>query len=240
MTVLRQIQPIRLNRAAYSGLASIAVAWMLVIHLVGMLAGRYFEFRLNFHPVWFLDCTTCIAVDGRIPLGVPLFGGITAWFLVGLAAAGVLAVGKRIGINPRLYRAATLVGGISMAVFTLLALDVRYPGSLPSVFITVFPGVVATLGFLVAAIPRPALMEVHDPTPMSKISLVAVILGPLSMALLSGVVAAVAVPLSAAAYIGGRDARNRRAAIGGLITGILGFLLRWNLSGRYDIFGLWY
>jgi len=240
VTATHKIQEVRIKRSAYSGLRSTIVAWIVVTHLIGWVAGHYFEYQIGFYPVWFLDCTACLPRGGWLPARLPLVGGISYWVIIAAIASAVLAIGKRTGMAGRLYRAAAATGALSMLLFTVFALDTRYPGSLPSVVATVLPGAVATLAFSVAAlVAGPVLVAAQDPFPMSPRSLAAVVLGPLSMVALGGLILIGALYASVTGYAKAPDVRNRRAAVGGLITGLLGSVLRWNLSGRYEFLGVW-
>ena len=241
MTTVRQIPPVRVNRAAYSGLASTIVAWIVVVHLIGWFAGHVFQLRIGFYPVWFLDCTACLPRGGWIGPLVPLVGGMSYWVVVAGGASAVLAIGKRSGMDGRVFRVAAAVGGAAMLVFTYFAFDTRYPGSLPSVFVTVLPGAVAALAFLFAAlVPGDPVVAAQDPSRLTTSSLVAVILGPVAMALMGGLISVVALAFAIPAYFLAPNPRNRRAAVGGLIPGLLSLIMRWNLSGRYDFLGLWW
>ena len=70
MTTTRPIPSI--NRLAYSGLASTVLAWMAAVHLIGWLAGRVFDWRIGFEPVWFLDCTVCLPRGGWVVRAWPV------------------------------------------------------------------------------------------------------------------------------------------------------------------------
>ena len=59
------------------------------------------------------------------------------------------------------------------------------------------------------------------------------------MMLLGGLISVIALYVSTSAYGRATDSRNRRAAVGGIITGFLSFIMRYNLSGRYDFLGIW-
>lgn len=240
VTATRPLPNARINRAAYSGLGSTIVAWMVAVQGIGWFAGQYFQFRIGFLPVWFLECTACLPRAGWVPSSLPIFGGMSIWIVVAGLASIVLTVGKRRGMTARMFRLAAGVACVAMVIFTIVALDTRYPGSLPQVIVSVLPGAVAALGFGTAtASPGSAIMTALDPAPMTSRSLTAVALGPLAMMLLGGLISIIALWAAVTGYFGAPDARNRRAAVGGLITGLLSFVMRWNLSGRYDVLGYW-
>lgn len=240
MTAVRPLPPVGVNRLAYSGLASTVVAWMAAIHGIGWLAGRYFSMRIGFHPVWFLECTTCLPRGGWLPTAWPLVGGMSVWLVVAVVTAAVLARGRRTGMDGSTYRTFAAAGALAMAVFLALALDTRYPGSLPSVIVSVLPAAVAALSFAAAASsPFDGVVAAREPDRLTSWSVSAAGLGALAMALLGGLVSLLAIGASLAAYGRATDTRNRRASVGGLILGSLSFILRWNLSGRYPWLGIW-
>ncbi len=169
---------------------------------------------LGFFPVWFLDCTACLPRGGWIESPVPLVGGMSYWVVIAVVASSVLAIGKRSGMDGRVFRGAAAVGGVAMAVFTFLALDTRYPGSLPSVFVSVLPGAVASLAFLfAAAVAGEAIVEARDPSRMTTSSVAAAILGPVAMGMLGGLISLVALAFAVPAYSKAPNARTRRAAV---------------------------
>lgn len=240
MTAVRPLPPVRVNRLAYSGLASTVVVWMAAIHGIGWLAGQYFSLRIGFHPVWFLECTTCLPRGGWLPTGWPLVGGMSVWLVAAVVVAAVLARGRRTGMDGSTFRALAMAGAVAMAVFAALALDTRYPGSLPSVIVAVLPAAVAALSYgAAAAAPFDGVVAAREPDPLTPWSRSAAGLGALAMALLGGLVSVAAIGVSLAAYGRATDSRNRRAAVAGLILGSMSFILRWNLSGRYPWLGIW-
>ena len=86
------------------------VAWIVAVQVIGWFAGRYFELRIGFFPVWFLDCTACLPRGGWIESSVPLVGGMSYWVVIAVVASSVLAIGKRSGMGGRVFRGAAAVG----------------------------------------------------------------------------------------------------------------------------------
>ena len=201
--------------------------------------GLVFSLHLGFWPVWFFDCTTCVAGGPRLPAGWGPLGGMSLFAVAGTSSAVWLWVGTKEGMSGRAHRAWAAVAGASLLTLAWLAFVGRFPGTLPTVLVGVIPPLVAGVLFAVGAGPPsgPRVQQVPPPA-VPRLSRLARAIGILSVAALGGVLSLAAIVLGALAWERSVDPREQRWAAFGIGLGIASGVLRWVLVHRYEAFGL--
>ena len=216
-------------------MALVAMVWILSIHVVGWSMGKVFLLRIGFQPVWFFDCTSCLAAGLSLPYSFGPLSGMSLLVVAALVLSAMVWLGLQRGMPARQHQILSAVTGGLMTVFSLAAFATRYPGSLPSVVVAVIPSAVAAALFVAAAGPAgPGTVGPIERWSVSRGGVIALLLGIGAVVLLGGAASVAAVVAGALAWERADRPRCQRYAALAVGLGIASGILRWTLVNRYE------